>query len=58
MKDSGKGFDYQHMDLSKNEDSFGRGVSLINRVCNRVEYSEGGTCVVVDFPVSKSVVID
>lgn len=58
MKDSGKGFDYQHMDLSKNEDSFGRGVSLINRVCSRVEYSEGGSAVEVDFPVSKSVVIE
>jgi two-component sensor histidine kinase len=58
MKDSGKGFDYQHMDLSKNEGSFGRGVSLINRVCKRVAYCDGGTCVEVDFPVSKSVVID
>lgn len=57
MKDSGKGFDYQHMDLSKNDGSFGRGVSLINRVCTRVKYSEGGAAVEVDFPVSKSVVI-
>jgi len=58
MKDSGKGFDYKGIDLSKNDDSFGRGVSLIHKVCKRVEYSEGGTMVEVDFPVSRMAVVD
>jgi CheY-like chemotaxis protein len=58
MSDSGKGFDTTKAKRSTNEDSFGRGIGLIYRVCNRVEYSDGGSTIEVDFPISKTISIE
>jgi two-component sensor histidine kinase len=58
LSDSGSGFDVKQLTGSSNEDSFGRGIGLINRVCNRVEYLDGGSTIEVDFPVSKMMTID
>jgi len=58
VSDSGHGFDVSQVKQSSNEDSFGRGVGLIYRVCKRVEYSDGGSTIEVDFPISKTVSAD
>lgn len=58
MSDSGKGFDIEKTKESSNEDSFGRGVGLIYRVCKRVEYLDGGSTIEVDFPISKTIALD
>lgn len=43
LKDSGEGFDVDKRYQSTDDDAFGRGVSLIDTLCETVEYSEGGT---------------
>ena len=58
MSDSGNGFDFSQMNNSNKEDSFGRGVGLIYRVCQRVEYFDGGSTIEVDFPVSNMISLD
>lgn len=40
--DSGKGFDVASIKSADEDDSFGRGISLINSLCEKVEYSNGG----------------
>lgn len=50
-QDSGEGFDISKMKSGAQEDSFGRGVSLIYQVSKRVEYLNNGNTVEVDFPV-------
>lgn len=52
LSDSGVGFDFSDVLTSSHEDSFGRGVALIKRVCNLMEYSNGGRTVRIEFPVS------
>lgn len=52
LSDSGAGFDFSDVLTSSHEDSFGRGVALIKRVCNSMEYSNGGRTVKIEFPVS------
>lgn len=53
ITDSGDGFDADDVFsvADDNEDSFGRGIALIKRVCTRMEYSQGGTRLEVDFPI-------
>jgi CheY-like chemotaxis protein len=58
ITDSGSGFDTEKLKSSSNEDSFGRGIGLLNRVCNRVEYLDGGSTLEVDFPISKTFPMD
>ena len=43
VKDSGQGFDIENRYKSTDDDAFGRGVSLIDTLCESLEYSEGGT---------------
>ena len=45
MNDSGDGFDYQNLvsKLSENQDSHGRGISLVNSLCESLEYSDNGS---------------
>ena len=43
IKDSGKGFDIDNVYKSTDDDAFGRGVSLIDSLCESVHYSEQGT---------------
>jgi CheY-like chemotaxis protein len=57
ISDSGNGFDTSKEKLSSNEDSFGRGIALIYRVCKRVEYLDGGSTIEVDFPINKTISI-
>jgi len=44
MQDSGQGFDFSNVspDLEQNEQSFGRGISLLLNLCKEVEYSGNG----------------
>jgi CheY-like chemotaxis protein/anti-sigma regulatory factor (Ser/Thr protein kinase) len=44
MQDSGQGFDFSNVssDLKQNEQSFGRGISLLLSLCKEVEYSGNG----------------
>ncbi|MDX1693792.1 MAG: fused response regulator/phosphatase [Ketobacteraceae bacterium] len=43
VKDSGNGFDINRIYRSKEDDAFGRGVSLINTLCDQVQYSDNGS---------------
>lgn len=54
MQDSGDGFDIEKMMAGAHEDSFGRGVSLINQVSKRTQYLNSGNTVEVDFPINRS----
>ncbi|MCG8667884.1 MAG: fused response regulator/phosphatase [Pseudomonadales bacterium] len=51
IKDSGEGFDINNMRKSCDDEAFGRGVSLIETLCESVEYSEGGTRVDVKYTI-------
>ena len=51
ITDSGDGFETDQIAASDNDDSFGRGIALLKRVCTRMEYSEGGRRLEVDFPI-------
>lgn len=55
IEDSGKGFDVENLLSGRHEDSFGRGIKLLRETCVRVEYSNGGRCVEVDYPVTQAV---
>ena len=43
--DSGKGFDVKNLKASDDDNAFGRGVSLIDTLCDSVEYNDTGTAV-------------
>lgn len=43
VEDSGDGFDYTNTNSATESDSFGRGIPLIQALCQSVEYSKGGT---------------
>jgi len=58
FQDSGKGFDVNKMMGGAHEDSFGRGVSLINKVSKRTQYLNNGNTVEVDFPVNRTFNLD
>lgn len=58
VEDSGNGFDFSHVMAAEQEDAFGRGVSLIQRVCKRTEYFKKGCAVKVDFPVTRNITLD
>ncbi|RLT92491.1 fused response regulator/phosphatase [Ketobacter sp.] len=51
LDDSGCGFDVAHRNHSTDEDSFGRGIDLIETLCDRVSYSEGGTRVEAEYTI-------
>jgi serine phosphatase RsbU (regulator of sigma subunit) len=47
VKDSGVGFNYDNVMAGDETDFFGRGISLVQEICDTVEYSEGGTRVCI-----------
>lgn len=47
VKDSGPGFNYNTVMAGEETDSFGRGISLVREICDSIEYSEGGSKVMV-----------
>lgn len=50
MKDSGPGFDFDHVGPSdQNPNYYGRGLTLLKSLCRRVEYIAPGNEVVVEF---------
>lgn len=53
FNDSGKGFDLNSIRKSDDEDAFGRGVSLIETLCDEVTYSENGTQVDVFYTLGE-----
>jgi CheY-like chemotaxis protein len=58
MEDSGIGFDVESFMQGAREDSFGRGLSLIRKVCKRTQYLKNGCAIEVDFPVTSNVSMD
>lgn len=53
VKDSGKGFDIENRYKSTDDDAFGRGVSLIDTLCENVEYTEQGTRVCATYIIER-----
>lgn len=49
MDDSGEGFDYNNRCATSDDDAFGRGISMLETLCARVEYSNGGRRVNVEY---------
>ena len=53
IRDEGKGFDYDHLpdptDPKNLEKPTGRGVFLMHRLADKVEFSEKGRCVALEF---------
>ena len=45
IKDSGPGFEYNQQSLEETEDSFGRGLPLVNALCRELFFSENGAAV-------------
>ncbi len=43
FKDSGKGFDISKIEKATDNDSYGRGIILLDHLCDSLEYSENGT---------------
>lgn len=53
VHDSGPGFDYHSLTQASEENAFGRGMSIINSVCDSYHYSHGGAKVTVHYSVSE-----
>ncbi|MCP5018327.1 MAG: fused response regulator/phosphatase [Ketobacter sp.] len=51
LDDSGPGFDFENRNHSGDDDSFGRGVDLIETLCEKVTYSQGGTRVEAEYTI-------
>ncbi len=51
FKDSGEGFDMDNLTKSQEDDTFGRGLGLINTICDEVHYSDNGTAVDIIYRV-------
>lgn len=51
IEDSGKGFDISQRRPSGDDDAFGRGISLLQSLCERVTYSNGGNQVEVEYRI-------
>ena len=53
VHDSGKGFDYHALSQADDENAYGRGMSIINSVCDSFEYSHNGSKVTVHYSVTE-----
>ena len=51
FKDSGEGFDITKIKPSCEDDSYGRGILLVRRMTDVLEYTEGGTKVFAKYPL-------
>ncbi len=51
VQDEGAGFDYQKYGGMPMGDDCGVGIFMINRLTDRVEYSDGGRCVRLEFNI-------
>ncbi len=51
LDDSGQGFDFSKISKASDDDAFGRGISLLETLCERVTYSNGGTRVEVEYVI-------
>lgn len=58
VEDSGKGFNVKRIMESAQEDTFGRGITLVRRICKRTRYQGNGAIIEVDFPVTRSVTLN
>ena len=45
VTDSGKGFDYPQVASRSGDQSHGRGLSLVNQLCESVKFSDNGRCI-------------
>lgn len=52
MEDSGEGFDFQALQAKCDDLAHGRGVNLIDSLCSRLEYSDGGRTVEADYVIT------
>ncbi|MCG8533695.1 MAG: fused response regulator/phosphatase [Pseudomonadales bacterium] len=53
INDSGTGFDFENRHHSSDDDSFGRGIDLLNTLCDSVTYSNGGNRVEVIYSITQ-----
>ena len=49
VTNSGKGFDYEHIEPATDDDSYGRGIPLIQSLCQGLEFSDKGRSVAVTY---------
>lgn len=49
IDDTGPGFDIENRNHSGDDDSFGRGIDLLETLCEKVTYSKGGTRVEAEY---------
>ncbi len=54
IKDSGKGFDFETLNNGNElNNTHGRGINLIDELCDNVSYSQGGARVIVEYSIEK-----
>ena len=54
VTDSGKGFDYEKVIASSAEESHGRGLALMQQLCDKIEFSNGGRCIEAHYEYLKN----
>jgi serine phosphatase RsbU (regulator of sigma subunit) len=52
VKDSGQGFDFENVATSLQQESHGRGLSLVNHLSESMTFTEGGACIEVIYQYS------
>ncbi len=52
ITDSGQGFDIEKIHRSSREKTFGRGMMLIDQLCAKVEYRDGGRTLMVEYDLT------
>ena len=53
VSDSGEGYDYQQFVASAAEENHGRGLSLIHKLCENVNFSDNGRCIEAAYAYTK-----
>jgi serine phosphatase RsbU (regulator of sigma subunit) len=53
VSDSGEGYDHQQFDASAAEENHGRGLSLIHKLCENVNFSDNGRCIEAAYAYTK-----
>ncbi len=54
VKDSGAGFDYENVTTSLEQESHGRGLSLVKNLSESMTFTEGGACIEAVYKYSKN----
>ena len=56
ITDSGQGFNYQkkHTPLTKNKQSYGRGIELVKNLCQNIDFQDDGRTIIARYIVDRS----